>query len=175
MYDILTQAVGGVALVCSLLSFQQKKRSYLMALQMTASLLFAIQLFMVGAITGGCLDLISFVRTLIFSFNGDRKWAKSPLWLAFFLTVMIATGIATWNDIFSLLAIVGSCLSTIALWMKNGKRIRLVSLFVGPCWIVYNLVHGAYTGALNEMIAIASIVIGMIRHDFKRKDKTEEV
>lgn len=167
MFDICVQAIGAVALVCSLLSFQQKSRKGIMVLQMTASLLFSIQLFLLGAITGACLDMISFVRTLIFSNNEKLKWAKSPIWLVFFEIVMIVVGIFTWDNIYSLLAIAGSCLSTVALWMKNSKKIRFVSLFVGPCWIIYNLIHGSYTGALNEMIAILSIVIGIFRFDFK--------
>ena len=45
----------------------------------------------------------------------------------------------------------------------------MISLFVGPCWLVYNLIHGAYTGAVNEALAMTSIIIGMIRYDIIRK------
>jgi len=164
MWNLIAQAVGLVALVCSLASFQFKSRKGIMIAQMTASLLFSLQLFMVGAITGGCLDLISFIRTLIFS-NNTKKWASSKLWLYFFVAVMVVTGILTWQNWTSILAICGSILSTFALWMKEPKNVRRTSLFVGPCWLVYNIINGAYTGALNELIAMASIVIGMIRHD----------
>ncbi len=166
--EVIAQVVGLVGLVCSLLSFQQKKRSGIMIFQMVASFLFALQLLMLGALTGACVDFISFIRTLIFSRNNKSKWASSPLWLVFFAAAMIVAGILTWDNIYSLLAIAGSLLSTVALWMKDGKKVRFVSLFVGPCWLVYNIVNGAYTGALNEVIAMASIVIGMIRHDRKK-------
>ena len=53
--------------------------------------------------------------------------------------------------------------------MKKASHIRLVSLSVGPCWMVYNIVKGAYSGALNELMAMTSIVIGMLRHDRKQK------
>ena len=129
------QIVGIVGIVFSLLSFQFKERKYIMLAQMIASLLFSSQLFLVGAFTGGCLDLISFIRTLIFS-NNSKKWASSPLWLYFFIVVMIVTGVFTWQDGWSILPILGSILSTLALWMKKEKNIRLISLLVGPCWIV---------------------------------------
>lgn len=170
--NIIAQAIGLIALVFSLASFQFKSRRGIMAAQMTASLLFAVQLFMVGAITGGCLDLISFVRTLIFS-NNTKKWASSKLWLYFFAIVMIITGILTWQDYTSILAILGSLLSTVALWMKEPKNVRRISLFVGPCWLIYNLIHGAYTGALNELIAMASIIIGIVRHDRKKANTAD--
>jgi len=167
--NIAAQIVGIFGIVLSLLSFQLKKRKFIMLFQMTASLMFSAQLFMVGAITGGCLDLISFIRTLIFANNG-KKWASSPLWLVGFILVMIATGIMTWENGWSILPIMGSILSTVALWMKKEKHIRLVSLMVGPCWMVYNTVKGAYTGALSEVIAMTSIVIGLLRHDRKKKE-----
>lgn len=165
------QIVGIIGIVFSLLSFQFKQRKHIMLMQMVASLLFSSQLFLVGAFTGGCLDMISFIRTLIFS-NNSKKWASSPIWLYFFLIVMIATGILTWQNGWSILPIMGSMLSTLALWMKKEKHIRLISLLVGPCWIVYNIVSGAYTGALNEVLAMTSIVIGLVRHDL-RKNETE--
>ena len=171
--NIAAQIVGIFGIVLSLLSFQLKQRKYIMLFQMTASLMFSAQLFMVGAITGGCLDLISFVRTLIFA-NNSKKWASSPLWLAGFILVMIATGIMTWENLWSILPILGSILSTVALWMKRERNIRLVSLLVGPCWMVYNIVTGAYTGALSEVIAMTSIVIGLIRHDRKKTETRTE-
>ena len=123
---------------------------------------------MVGAVTGGCIDSISFVRTVVFSQN-DKKWASTPVWLGIFILAMIGIGILTWQDGWSLLPIIGSVLSTVALWMKKSKHIRAISLFVGPCWLVYNLIHGAYTGALNEILAMGSIIIGILRHDVNRK------
>lgn len=170
--NVAAQVVGIVGIVLSLLSFQLKQRKHIMLFQMTASLMFSVQLFMVGAITGGCLDLISFVRTLIFA-NNSKKWASSRWWLYGFVVVMIATGILTWKDPWSLLPIAGSILSTVALWMKKEQHIRLLSLFVGPCWMVYNVVTGAYTGALNEVLAMTSIVIGLLRHN--RKESTAEL
>lgn len=166
--NIAAQIVGLNGIICSLLSFQQKERKNVMLLQTTASGAFCVQLFMVGAITGGCLDSISFFRSLIFS-QRHKKWASSPIWLCIFIAAMTAVGIMTWQDTSSILPIIGSLLSTLALWMKKPKHIRIISLFVGPCWLIYNLIHGAYTGALNEVLAMASIIIGLIRHDLKEK------
>lgn len=172
MRNIIAQIIGVFGLVCSLLSFQMKNRKWIMAFQMTASLSFSTQLFMLGAVTGGCVDMISFIRTMIFSQN-SKKWASSPVWLYVFIVIMILTGILTWQNAWDLLPIAGSILSTIALWMKREKHIRLISLTVGPCWLVYNLVKGAWSGALNEVLAMTSIVIGLIRNDTEKKNETE--
>lgn len=162
----ISQGVGLVAIVCSLLSFQSKKRKGIMMLQMTASFLFMIKLFLLGAWTGACLDLISFFRTLVFA-NNQKKWASSPLWLAFFAIVMVITGIFTWESALSLLAICGALLSTLALWAKKENHIRLLSLLVGLCWIVYYIPFKDFTGIASELLAITSILIALLR--FKQK------
>ncbi len=172
MLNTFAQIIGVFGLICSLLSFQMKNRKWIMAFQMTASLSFSTQLFMLGAVTGGCVDMISFIRTMIFSQN-SKKWASSPVWLYVFIVIMILTGILTWQNAWDILPIAGSILSTVALWMKREKHIRLISLTVGPCWLVYNLVKGAWSGALNEVLAMTSIVIGLIRNDREKKNKTE--
>ena len=173
-YDIFVQAVGFVSLICSLLSFQQKKRIHCLLLQMAASLTLSAQLLMLGAVTGACLDFISFIRTLLFSYRDKYKWANSPFWLVFFVLLMIVVGIFTWDNIFSLLVIMCTCLSTVALWMKESKYIRRVSLLAGPCGFVYCLVNGSYSGALTEAIAVASILIGMFRLDRKHPHTKEK-
>lgn len=161
---IISQIVGAFGLGASVISFQKKDRSGIMFFQVIASLLFAIQLFLVGAFTGAYLDIVSFGRTMVFA-NKGKKWASSNVWIYLFMSLQILVGIFTYQNIFSVFAILGSILSTIALWMKESKHIRLVSLFVGPCWIVYNLVWGAYTGVINEIIAMTSIIIGIYRYD----------
>lgn len=170
---VISEIAGLAAMILALLSFQQKKRRDIMLFQMSASLLFSTQLFLVGAVTGGCIDLISFVRTLIFS-NNEKKWAKSKLWLFLFLGAITVTGALTWKDGWSVLPILGAWFSTLALWMKKEKQIRFISLFVGPCWLIYDLVSGAYTGALNEVAAMTSIIIGIIRLDRKKTESRED-
>ena len=168
---IAAELAGLAAIVCSLLSFQMKKRRTIMAFQMAASLLSSLSLFLAGTVVGGCLDFIAFIRTLIFSNNG-KKWASSPLWLFGFCALMIGTGILTWESAWSVLPIIGSVLSTVALWMKKEKHIRMLSFLSGPCWLVFNLFRGTFAGALNEVLAMSSIVIGLIRHD-RKKQKSE--
>ena len=170
MYKIFVQGIGFLALACSTLSFQQRKRSRLMLMQMAASLLCALQLLLLGAYAGACMDVISFIRNLVFSANGNFLKIKKSSWRIIFIIQMIIAGIFTWTGVYELLAMLAACLSTIALSMENGKSIRLVSLFVGPCWIAYNLAYGSYSGILMECIALASILVAIFRQDLPSMD-----
>ena len=171
---ILIQSVGWLALICSSISFLQKKRISLLLWQATATLISSLYLFLLGAYEGACLDLLSFVGKMVFSKGGAVFKISLSAWRVFFLICMLIAGILTWSDIFSLLAILGSCLSLFALSMKSPAKIRLISLLVGPCWIIYNLVYHAYPSILMECIALTSIIIGIIKHDIKKKDSDIE-
>ena len=168
--EFVAQLIGIVGIILSVLSFQFKQRKHIMLAQALASLMFVLQFILLNAMIAAFLDFISFIRTLVFA-NNTKSWAKSKTWLYGFILIMILSSIFTWNDLWSTLPLMGSILSTIALWMQEEKHIRLISLTVAPCWFIYNLHIGAYTGALNEIIAVTSIAIGLIRNDKKEVRK----
>lgn len=171
---ILIQSVGWLALICSSISFLQKRRISLLLWQATATLISSLYLFLLGAYEGACLDLLSFAGKMVFSKGGAVLGISLSFWRIFFLICMLIAGILTWSDIFSLLAILGSCLSLFALSMKSPAKIRLISLLVSPCWIIYNWVYNAYPSILMECIALTSIIIGIIKHDIKKKSASVE-
>ncbi len=171
--SVLIQSVGWLALICSAISFQQKKRLGILLWQATATLISSIYLFLLGAYEGACLDLLSFAGKMVFSKGGTVFGISLSVWRIVFLGAMLVAGILTWADIFSLLAILASCLSLLALSMKSPTKIRLISLFVGPCWIVYNWVYHAYPSILMECIALTSIMIAIVRYDIKKKKENE--
>lgn len=162
----IAQAIGLLALVLSLVSFQMKKRRTILFFQMLASLSCAVSLIMLGGITGGVLDVVAFSRTLVFSLSDKYKWAGSKICLGAYFALIVAVGILSWDSgsIASLFAILGTLLSTLALYMKNERTLRMISLFVGPMWIIYNLIYSSAFGILNEIIAMASITIALIRN-----------
>ena len=161
----IAQLIGFISLLLSLLSFQMKKRSGIMLFQMLASLSCAVSLIMLGGIAGGILDVVAFSRTFVFSLSDRYKWAGSKWWLCFYFAMIIGVGILTWDtgSIGTLFAILGTLLSTVALFMKKERLIRIISLFVGPCWIIYGMIYSSCFGILNELIAMTSIIIALVR------------
>lgn len=161
----VAQAIGFLSLVLSLVSFQMKTRTQILIFQCMASLSCAVSLIMLGGIAGGILDVVAFSRTLVFSLADRYKWAKCKLWLPFYIILIIAVGIITWDPtgIGTLFAIAGTLLSTVALYQKSERLMRIISLFVGPCWIIYSLIYSSAFGALNEIIAMTSLIIALVR------------
>lgn len=161
----VAQAIGFLSLVLSLVSFQMKTRTQILIFQCMASLSCAVSLIMLGGIAGGILDVVAFSRTLVFSLADRYRWAKSRLWLPFYTVLIIAVGIITWDPtgIGTLFAIAGTLFSTVALYQKRERLMRIISLFAGPCWIIYSLIYSSAFGVLNEIIAMTSLIIALIR------------
>ena len=170
----IAQAIGALALILSLISFQMKERRTILLFQMLASLSCAVSLIMLGGIAGGILDVVAFSRTLVFSLSDRYKWAGSKICLFSYFALIIAVGILTWESgsIATLFAILGTLLSTLALFMKSERNIRLISLLVAPPWIAYNLIHSSCFGILNELIAMTSIIIALFR---MRKSRSQNI
>jgi len=74
-------------------------------------------------------------------------------------------GMLTYQNVFSLLPILGVIFETLALWLKKERSIRFVSLLGAPFWLAYNLLNMAYGSAVGNVITLVSITIAIVRYD----------
>lgn len=176
MVDIFTQGIGFCGAALNFLSFQQNKRSRIIGFQIGAALLFITHYILLGitngadAYTGAALNFIGLSRSIVF-INNDKKWAKSPLWLAFFMVVSIISGVLTWESWYSFLPPLAMILTTISYWMKNETKIRLITFPSSPCWLVFNIITGSVAGIVTECVVMSSLIIAIIRYDILKKGK----
>ncbi len=90
--------------------------------------------------------------------------------LLIFIILLVLAGIFTYENLISLIPIVAVIIWTIVSWQENPKWMRIGEAGISAMWIVYDIIIGAYTGMITECIIIISCVIGIIRHDIKRKE-----
>ncbi len=164
----IAQALGVIALVIAILSFQQNAQKKIVTLQMISSVFFCIHFCMLGATLGGLLNGIGIVRAAIFR-NRDRKWASHIGWFFLFCILFCLVGILSWDGPISLLPILSMILTTIAFWIKNPGIVRAVSAPASPLWFVYNWFYASYPGMLTEAFVFSSILAAVYRYDIKKK------
>ena len=87
--EIIGQIISCFAMVCNILSYQQKSESRLIACQMAGGALFSVSFFMLGATLGGILNLIAALRGILFLFS-EKTRATHPAWLGAFVTCYVA-------------------------------------------------------------------------------------
>ena len=173
MFDFIAQALGILALVIMVLSYQQKSRKGLLAFQMASNACFVVSYFMDGGITFAVMSLINIARSFVFFREecGD-KWARSRIWLVVFLTITVVSGIFSWESILSLLVIAATVVLTFALYSKNGKTMRRLFLLPPLLYISYNVSHGALGGIGSDVFCLISAIIAIYRFDIKKESHT---
>ncbi len=174
--EIIAQAIGIVAMVFNILSYQGKKQKTVITLQLFGGLLFAVNFWMIGAKVGGVLNVIAVIRALIFLFK-DRLKANSVFWLIGFILSYIVVYILTfttfgteltpWTLIRELLPVIGMTALSVGFRLKDAANIRKCGLVSSPAWLIYNIAVGSWGAIICETLTLISIFVGMFRHDKK--------
>ena len=172
MYQFITQLIGFVATALQISSYQCKSSRKLIIMQLCGNTAFLIHMFMLGGYSG-CVNLvISIIRYLIFSCRKPWAYWKGWPWLLVIANLIVT--VLTWENLFGLLPCIAVIALTIAGWSRNGKKIRLASLFVvSPAWLIYEIYTGSYSGIVTELFCICSVGISVLRYGWKALDTTE--
>ena len=175
--EIIGQAISIVAMACNILSFQQKRQSVLITLQLLGGALFSVSFFMLGATVGGILNIVAAVRAVIFLFE-RRLRATHPAWLCGFIAIYVALYVLTFtafgkeptavNLIIEILPIVGMTASSIGYMLASSRAVRRLGLISSPAWLTYNIYYASVGAIICEVISLGSIFLGMYRHDRKK-------
>ena len=174
--EIIAQAIGIVAMVFNILSYQGKKQKTVITLQLFGGLLFAVNFWMIGAKVGGILNVIAVLRALVFLFK-DKLKADSVFWLIGFILSYITVYILTfttfgteltpWTVIRELLPVIGMTALSVGFRLKDAANIRKCGLVSSPAWLLYNIAVGSWGAIICETLTLISIFVGMFRHDKK--------
>lgn len=143
-------------------SFQFRKRWQIIAVQSVGSTLFAIHFGMLGAAVAMGMNLVAVLRNFLFSYYSYNTRPTWPLWLVIFIVIVVS--LVLWDGWVSVLPMGALILGSIALWHRDEQKIRLWTLGSPPLWIVHNIVVGSIPGAVNEVIALASIITSWVRY-----------
>lgn len=157
---LIGQLLGLIGIALLVLVFQVNNRRTLLRLQITSCLVWAAYYFFVGAFTGGGLIMIGALRSYLFDKYRRHEWILGAMIVTFGIATLI-----TWHDWTSIMALIAMTIATIAMWQKNPRHIRTISLFVTPFWLTYNILNGSYLGAVADLVTFSSIVIGIVRFD----------
>lgn len=154
------QLVGYVAFVLGITAFLQRSDRRLKLLNAAQSLAYAAHFLLLGNLAAAASAVISSTRSLL-----ATRWRS--VWLAVFF-VVLNVGVGAWvvTAWTGWLPVTASSLSTIAIFLMQGVRMRMTILVATLLWLVNNILSGSIGGTtLETFIAIANIstIVRMIR------------
>ena len=180
MQEIIAQGIGILAMAFNIISYQGKKQSTVIALQLMGGMLFAISFLMLGQMIGGILNVIATVRALIFLFKDKLKADRLP-WFIFFIATYLAVYVLNFtlfgkeptvkNLLIEVLPVIGMVALNIGFRLKKASDVRKCALVSSPAWLIYNISAGAVGAIICESVSLVSIFVGMFRHDRKKEDE----
>lgn len=172
--QIIAQAIGIIAMVFNILSYQGKRQKTVIALQLFGAGLFAVNFLMLGAAVGGILNIIATVRAVVFLFK-DKLKADRIYWLIAFvmsyITVYILNftvfdkEISAYNLVIEILPVIGMIALTIGFRLKKAADVRKCGLISSPAWLIYNIAVGSWGAIICEILTLVSIFVGIFRYD----------
>ena len=176
--SIIPQIIGLLAVAAFLLSYQLKKRSNIIFLNIVSRFLYILQYLLLSAFSGAVFDILAAFSSVLASKKSSsfiQKYIKAIV--AVINVCIVATGavIAYLNKSFlDLFALAGVLLEINALWLTGEKAIRWVSLFAAPFWFIYNYFSHAYGSAIGNIFTIISIIIAIIKYRNMKPEKDKE-
>lgn len=176
--ELIAQIIGIVAMVFIIFSYQGKKQSSVITMQLVGSLFFGVNYLLLGAYVGALLNVMGVVRAVVFLFKEKLRADKWP-WLVGFSLCYIATYVlnftvlgkapTVFNLLIELLPVVGMVALNIGYMLKDAADVRKCGLVSSPAWLIYNIVIGSWGAILCEVFSLISIVVGIWRLDRKKK------
>ena len=162
------QILGILAAALFTFSFQIRDKKLLLIVQFIADLLFCIQFYLLGGISGCYGMILNCLRNLLLAFWGDKAVMKWKGWVVIFSLAALLMTITAWEGPVSLLPFFANVACYIGYWSGSSRNIRLSNLFCAcPCWLIYDLITGSIGGVVNESISLISIIISLIRFGWK--------
>lgn len=167
----LAFVIGIIAVVFYLLGYLQKKRKNIILFNVTSRILYIVQYILLGAFEGAVLDVAGTVSSCVAQ-KKNAAFIKKYIKVFFILAnlFIIGMGLVVYENIYSILPIIGVLLHTGAFWVDNEKTIRRISFLGSPFWLAYNFICGAYGSCIGDILSMVSIAISMYRYDYKKED-----
>ena len=159
---IFGQIFGVIATVITFFSYQVNSKKLLLLLQTAATVCVCVSYLLLGATSGFVMNLVCIVRNAVFYFQKSHSAINYTI-AGLLALIMAALGFAAWQGPVSLLVIVGLSVNTMVLSMGKPQVLRISILFTSTLVLIYNIFVFSFGGIANEIVAILSSVIGIIR------------
>jgi len=159
----LSQALIGVAFFVDLASFQFRKRRYVLACLSTAAFLIGLHFWLLETWTAAVLGFIAAVRFLTAMFTSSKRL------LVLFLAAVLINAVYSYAGLLTVLATLGSLLSTTAAFLAHDRSFRLCMMAASVIWIVHNVLAATPAAVVLETFFLGSNLVGYYRFYIRRR------
>ena len=158
----LVQVLGCFVILFTILSFLQKEK-WKMFLLFALTNLFLIPIYILsGSLLGGILVTGALVKTICFSIYNKANKKPDITFLSLFISFYILISIILWSNNVDLLMLINLLILTFTSWQNDINLIRAGYIISSILLFAYDIILGAYTTAISELIMFITTIILII-------------
>ena len=169
--EITGQILGGVAVVLGFIAFQMRDAKRVLLVQMGAIIVFCAHYYLLEAYSGLALNAVGLFRNIAYYHRAKMPKTAAAAVTVFFVIAMVTAGILSWQDMRSILVIIGIAINTVGMSFSDPQNIRKSILVSSPLVLIYDVLVRSVGGTVFETTAIASSLIGIVRAERAKKEK----
>ena len=173
-YVILFNAFGIIAMLVKVCEFQLKTRNKIIIFATIASCCWFTYFILQGDFASAFSNLILIIQGIIFYQRGKHKWASSIVWLFVFIGAQAIFGIFSFKTALDLFPMFGGAFLTIAYFVMQEKRYRLIVIFGMSLWLLNSITKGYLLSTINDASCLVSAIIGLIRFTLIDKKQNQQ-
>lgn len=166
---MFTQIIGLFVFVTLIVSICVTKRKWSLAIQSVSCLLAFIYDALITAYTGAVVELINFIRSLLFANKRRLGHIFYIGLLAIFEIFIIVNCYITWVGWISLLPTVASVIRTYCLWQSKMALIRISGVTTGILFGIYYLHYDSFSLVVGYGILVIVSAVRIIQLDLKHR------
>lgn len=171
---IIAQVAGAIATLTNVIGIQLKTKKQILLSYVIAEIFFIISFGCLKAYSGvATCAIMMFVTALMYFMDKYKKEVKT--WLVIVLMIL-SLGIAflfyhTWVDLISIIACIPFLLMSV---QKKEKYVRIYTFIFLLFYTTYDILVGAYTAFIGDLLFTISTIISIIRYDILKKKERQE-
>lgn len=169
-FEILAQIFGLGALISSVIIYSRKDRSRLLIFKAMQDIFWGIHYLLLACYSAAVTSMICVTRSFVF-YHSDKKWAKSMLWVLAYLVFYAVSAVVTWQNIYSILPALASCISTVAFYLKKIEQTKALQIVASLITLTYTILQShSVTVYLGVALTVTTASISLLNH-YKNKSK----
>lgn len=160
-FYVLSQVSVIIATVFISFTYLLKDRKKILILFILYSLFYGVHYLLLNAITGFLMNLVSIVRNIIFFKHEVKNQDNNKLFLLILFSIIIIFTVFSYKDLFSLISMSASLISTYSVWQRNPYIYRILAVIVSVCFIIYAIHINSLFAIITEVMLLITEIIGL--------------
>jgi len=170
---LISQIVGSISFVISLIAYHKNKKEKIFKTMILANLLDIIHYLLLSAYSGCITKVIALARNEIIILKEKHKNFNNLLVLIILLATYLISGILTYKNIFSIFPILAAMIYLYFVWHGDELIVKKAAFYCYFLWLTYNIFVFSIAGIISNIVSIISTFIAI--YNEKKNKKSENI